>query len=1294
MPSATLRILRITFTVLAATLLLAAAAAAWLVATPGGLAATAKLAQWLVPELEIVPRGGSLWRGPTLARLAWRSDTLALEARDVRLRWQPRALLDRRLRVEALEVAQLTLRSTPDDTPPRLPDSLRLPVIVDVDRLTVGTLAYAGGKSDPVTLHDLTAALHGDPRQHRLTARFTGPPGDVSLQGTMATAAPFDLRATAQLRGKRAEAGYTAGLGAAGNLAHGVALALRAQGHGLSGRADLQVKPFAAQPLGPMDVALDAFELGALIPGAPAARLTARATLAPDGAAMAGPLELENLSPGRPDAQRLPLARLNGLLRIDGPQVSLAALYLALHDGKHGAGRIEGSAAWDGTVARLDLRAQAVDARILHTRLRGTLLSGPLTLTGNAARQTLQAQLADRRLALAVDASHAAGRLEVRTLRLAAGRAALHATGRAELGDALAFELSGRFEHFDPAAFVDVPHARLNGTVRAKGRLRPAWQADIELALADSRLLDQPLVGQGVLRLAPGRISQADLRLEMAGNRLNLDGAFGGVGDVLEVRVAAPQLAHLGQAFGIPLGGSLDLDGRLGGSVAEPAGSARLRAQDLQLPGFGLARAEGELRLEEGLDGVFHLALQAEGLRTGPDELLAQRLELGAQGTRGRHEILVSARRPKESLRAALQGGLEQAASGNLAWSGSITDFEIAGDTPFAVTLRAPATLYASRAEVALGEAELAGRRAQVRLTQTRWTPEGIASQGRLSGLAFSLERELLAQAPPRALRLGADWDLRLADEATGRARVFRESGDLWIPGETPVSLGLERLTLDLVLRGQALEAQFAASGVRLGELEGAYRAQLARDGARWRLHEDAPHGGRVSLQMPSLAWLAPLLGANAATAGRLGGEFHLDGTPAAPVGSGTVAGDRLAVSVPDTGLNLDNGSLRMSLADDLLRLDELRFDSPLKVKPRDSRIDTRPFGETPGQLTAEGEMRLADRQVMLRMNAQRLLALQRPDRWVAASGEGTVTGTPERLSVRGAVTVDAAAIEYAELGTPQLSDDVVIKGRAPRAAPLRVAMEVAVDLGHRFYFHGRGLDTQLVGNLAVRSDALGRPTAVGTIATRGGTFDAYGRELEIERGAVNFQGPLDNAGLNVRAMRRNQAVEAGVEVTGTVQRPVVRLVSEPDVPDAEKLSWMVLGRGGDTVSGDDASQLLGAASTLLGGEGEGLTGRIAKSFGLDEIGLSQGEVGAPGGRPLASGVVGGSAYAAGSGLTTQIVTVGKRLSSRAHLSYEQSLDGAANIVKLTYSLSRRLSLIGRAGADNAIDLRYLFSFD
>ena len=36
--------------------------------------------------------------------------------------------------------------------------------------------------------------------------------------------------------------------------------------------------------------------------------------------------------------------------------------------------------------------------------------------------------------------------------------------------------------------------------------------------------------------------------------------------------------------------------------------------------------------------------------------------------------------------------------------------------------------------------------------------------------------------------------------------------------------------------------------------------------------------------------------------------------------------------------------------------------------------------------------------------------------------------------------------------------------------------------------------------------------------------------------------------------MRRGLTVEAGVEVTGTVQKPRVRLVSTPELPEAEKL--------------------------------------------------------------------------------------------------------------------------------------------
>ncbi|HJV93242.1 MAG TPA: hypothetical protein VJ572_07155, partial [Azonexus sp.] len=44
-------------------------------------------------------------------------------------------------------------------------------------------------------------------------------------------------------------------------------------------------------------------------------------------------------------------------------------------------------------------------------------------------------------------------------------------------------------------------------------------------------------------------------------------------------------------------------------------------------------------------------------------------------------------------------------------------------------------------------------------------------------------------------------------------------------------------------------------------------------------------------------------------------------------------------------------------------------------------------------------------------------------------------------------------------------------------------------------------------------------------------------------------------------------------------------------------------------------------------------------------------------------------------------------------LSYEQSLGRAESVVKLTVNLTRQISLIGRAGSDNALDVFYTLAF-
>jgi translocation and assembly module TamB len=149
----------------------------------------------------------------------------------------------------------------------------------------------------------------------------------------------------------------------------------------------------------------------------------------------------------------------------------------------------------------------------------------------------------------------------------------------------------------------------------------------------------------------------------------------------------------------------------------------------------------------------------------------------------------------------------------------------------------------------------------------------------------------------------------------------------------------------------------------------------------------------------------------------------------------------------------------------------------------------------------------------------------------------------------------------------------VVIKrpgtGQAKPSAPARLlSVNLEADLGRNFHFRGAGVESRLVGAVKFAPRGAGLPRATGSIRTRDGRFDAYGQKLDIERGILNFQGLIDNPGLNIRAVRRNLPVEAGVEVTGTARRPIVRLVSDPDVPDAEKLSWLVLGQAPRSTAG------------------------------------------------------------------------------------------------------------------------------
>ena len=370
----------------------------------------------------------------------------------------------------------------------------------------------------------------------------------------------------------------------------------------------------------------------------------------------------------------------------------------------------------------------------------------------------------------------------------------------------------------------------------------------------------------------------------------------------------------------------------------------------------------------------------------------------------------------------------------------------------------------------------------------------------------------------------------------------------------------------------------------------------------------------------------------------------------------------------------------------------------PLRLEARD---DLESLTARPGRLEISGETRLDaapdSSRVRLDFRLDRVGVFQLPDQWVALSGAGQLDWQAGTLGARGKLAVDAGYWQFAPGGAPRLSDDVVVRRshaeRGGTAQRPKLDIDIEADLGRNFLFSGAGLSSRLDGALRIEARGRDLPRASGTIRTRGGRFDAYGQKLEIARGILNFNGLLDNPGLDVHAVRKGLSVEPGVQITGTARKPAIRLVSDPELPEAEKLAWLVLGHGGAQMGAGDATVLLSAAGGLLGNDAGNVVQQLRKTFGLDEFGLRQGNIGDGGGRLPTSRVAGGQGLDTAATTGQQIVSLGKRLSSNALLSYEQALGKAEGVVKLTVNLNRQVAVIGRAGSDNALDVFYTLTF-
>ncbi len=1292
--------------------------------------ACAALGRLTAGQLRLEGPAGTLAGSFSLQLVHWRDATLDLQLRELHVDWQPAALPQGRLVVGRVAAASARLATAASGAPPRLPESLRIGWPLEIEQLTLGRFE-AGEHDQPdgqaaTIAESLVGRLSSDGRQHRLhelRARVAG----LAVAGeiTLAAEPPFALAAEAAITGEVAARRLAFDLVADGRLDDFVVAGrarplAAAESDAFAGELRARISPLAPQPIVEAVVKISGIDPAAWVAGAPQAQLDLLADLPPRQAAgsdLSGRLAVVNRRPGGVDRQRLPVETLSAAVRLGAGQWRLDDLEVGLS----GGGRLRGSAEWRAEQLALRVAVSALDAAALHGALRRTQLAGPLRGTLGLNRQQLEVDLRDPRFTLRGKVALDPATVAVETLELAAGDARLDISAELARVETGRFTLRGRLKDFDPSRFARLPAARLNADFDAHGQSQPPLALALRWQLHDSRLGQESLAGRGEIDLAGRRLRKVDVEMTAAGNQLSATGAFGAPGDLLNVSIAAPRLD--------PLGITGDLGGRLvlGGSAALPELSAELHSTRLSLAKLGQIRGlDLEARLADGSHGSLSGKLRIAAVDGAGGAALLRDVALDADGVRSRHRLRGQFGLPgQRDLRCLLEGGWSSPPAA-LAWMGQLSELTLSSVTdrqrPF-LQLAAATPLRAAAGSFSVGPAQFTGVNWSLQLDRLAYADERWRSAGSLRGLpvAATLNEfpEIfgtpVAQANGDPLRLDGDWEIGgdgRAERSTGalpagrsawpagRLRLSRAGGDLVI-GAWP--LGLEEGSLSLQTNAGRVEGRLRLRGKRLGELDADLSAGASRSAPIDRL---APWRGRLKLNAPDLAWAGPLVGDGWQLGGRLAGDIALDGTPAQPRLSGEWRGEQLAVRLLDQGMRLERGKLLLRLGSEAsgdlrLVLEQLVFDSELQAMPRvlllDPALDAARLSGRPGRLEASGELRTGQAAGVLSLKADRVGVAQRADQWMLVSGEAQLKLGEQTLDVSGKVRLDAAYWELAKAGTPRLSEDVVIKRQGREAnrpsVPARLlSVNLNADLGRHFHFRGAGVESRLVGAIDLRSQGSGPPRAIGTIRTRDGRFDAYGQQLDIERGIVNFQGLIDNPGLNIRAMRRNLPVEAGVEVGGTAKRPVIRLVSDPEVPDAEKLSWLVLGQGPEQQGGKDASVLMAAAETILGGQDGGPLKAIQRSLGIDEFGLRTGTLDGSG-RWQTSRVASTSGFASKDSTTDQIVSVGKRLSSNVVLSYDQSLSATGSVVKLTVDLSRNLSLVGRAGTDNGFDLLWTYRF-
>ncbi len=768
------------------------------------------------------------------------------------------------------------------------------------------------------------------------------------------------------------------------------------------------------------------------------------------------------------------------------------------------------------------------------------------------------------------------------------------------------------------------------------------WQGNVSAIDLKGNWNGFPLTTRGAIKGdEQGNLQVQRLEISNGPNLLSVDGQL-----EKEWRIAGklrlPKLSLVNPHWD----GGIDGDFRLNGPVKAPVLALRLAAARIVV-GNQLIRGL-ELTSHATLDQTLPGQIQLVADRWNINGTRMQNVALLLRGNAKNHQLTLQAEGKQLNGHLSLSGGLQKGI-----WQGSLQDGAVGG-LGGEWRLQSPVPLQWARYTFSF--------KAHCWLSSPSRIcfENGVAasSQGNVPFMLVDFDTQRLKPWLPDTLK----WNSAL--QAEGKLGWQRGKPDLHVTArsqngkliteqfETPY----RDMLLQLDLTQKLAQMRFTLASEMLGNIN--LDTQVLDPLRRQQL------AGTVSVSHLQLYGIAPLVDALHSTKGQIDMNGRLAGTLSAPLfyGKITLKDGEVDTETEMVSLKQINGSV-------IIEGDSAELNANMlagKGKVTLSGHSDWPAGQFSGVLRLNGkDVELA----------------------FAGYGNGRFDSDlqlqfdAEKVALDGDIRVPWARIDVKELPESgvELSDDVhIVRPLQQQAAkvPFPYFMDLKLALGADVRLNAMGLKTALAGGLHFRQKPGQVMLTQGEIRLVDGRFKAYGQNLVIRSGKLMFNGDIATPYVMAEAIRdpatmEDSSVTVGVKINAPINAISAQVFSEPELPDTDKLSYLLRGRSSTATTNGSTEEAMAAMMIGAGlGQTNGVVSDVASTFGLKDAAFDT----------------------SGSGTDTK-VNLSAYLLKDLQLQYGVGVYSAVSEVKVRYFLLPQLYLQAVSSLSQAVDLFYKFEF-